>query len=66
MGRFRLFLIGTAQPLDVDLSACNVQELVAVMSTAKFITGTVAEPDEDGVCAPFLVPTCRIQCVIER
>ena len=66
MGRFRVFLIGTSAPLDVDLSARDIQELEAMMSTAKFVTGTMAEPDEDGVCAAFLVPVCRVQFVVER
>lgn len=66
MGCIRLFLIGTSQPLDVDLPARDIQELEAMMSATKFVTGTKTEPDKDGVCPAFLVPTYRIQCVIER
>jgi hypothetical protein len=66
MACFRLFLIGASQPLEVDLPVRDVHALEALMSTAKFVTGTMAEPDEDGICPAFLVPTYRIQCVIEN
>lgn len=65
MGHFRLFLIGTSQPLGVDLPVRDVHELEALMSNAKFVTGTMIEPDKDGICPAFLVPTYRIHCVIE-
>ena len=64
-GRFKLFLIGTSAPLDVDLPARDAAELERLLSVSKFIVGNMADPNEDGVCPGILVPTCRVQAAIE-
>jgi hypothetical protein len=65
MARFRLFLIGSPQPLDVDLPASNVAELNEIASRARFMEGAMVEPDEQGVCAGILFQTSRIQLAME-
>lgn len=66
MARFRVFLIGCNQPLDVDLPARDVVDLNAMASTVRFLEGHMAEADHDGVCPGVLIPTCRLQMVLER
>jgi len=65
MARFRIFLTGCPQPLDVDLPASDVAQLNAIASTVRFLEGHMAEPDQDGVYPGVLIPTCRLQMVIE-
>lgn len=65
MARFKLFLIGASQPVEMDLPVANVAELNELASRARFLEGNMAEPDSDGVCCGVLVPTCRIQFVVE-
>lgn len=65
MARFRVFLIGCNQPLEVDLPASDVMQLNAVASTVRFLEGHMAEADHDGVCPGVLIPTCRLQMVVE-
>jgi hypothetical protein len=65
MARFKLFLIGTPSPLDVDLPVSSVTELNEIASRARFIQGNMAEPDHEGVCPGVLIPTSRLHMVIE-
>lgn len=65
MARFKLFLIGTAHPLYVEFPASGVRELNEVASRARFIEGNMAEPDADGVHPGVLIPTCRLQMILE-
>ena len=65
MAQFRLFLIGKAAPMDVEIPARDVHDICELASTSRFITGNLTTPDESGVLQAFLVPSCRIQCVVE-
>lgn len=65
MARFRIFLIGSPTPLDVDLPINSVAELHEIASRSRFIEGHMAEPDLSGVCPGVLIPTCRLQMVLE-
>jgi hypothetical protein len=65
MARFRVFLTGCPQPLDVDLPASDVAQLNVIASTVRFLEGHMAEADHDGVYPGVLIPTCRLQMVIE-
>jgi len=65
MARFRVFLTGCPQPLDVDLPASDVAELNQIASSVRFLEGHMAEADHDGVYPGVLIPTCRLQMVIE-
>ena len=65
MARYRLFLIGSNSPLEVDLPARIVAELNEIASCARFLEGHMAEADSSGVCPGVLIPTCRLQMVIE-
>lgn len=65
MARFRLHLIGSPQPLAVDLPASDVAELVEIASRVRFLEGNLSDADSDGVCAGVLIPTCRVQLIIE-
>lgn len=65
MATFRIFLIGTSQPLLVDLPAASVAELSDLASVGRFITGMMAEPDEEGVCLGVMLQACRIQLAVE-
>lgn len=65
MARFKLFLIGNATPIDLDLPVSGVTELNELASRTRFLEGHMTAPDGEGVCAGVLVPTCRIQLVVE-
>lgn len=65
MARFKLFLIGTPLPLEVELAASSVSELMESASRARFIEGNMAEPDAEGVFPGVLIPTCRLQMILE-
>ena len=65
VARFRIFLIGTNVPLDVDLPVNSVTELHEIASRSRFIEGHMSEPDLDGLCPGVLIPTCRLQMVVE-
>jgi hypothetical protein len=47
MARFRVFLTGCPQPLDVDLPANGVAELNQIASSCRFLEGHMAEADHD-------------------
>jgi len=65
MAHFRVFLVGGPQPLQVDLPVGSVSELIEVASRVRFLEGHMLEAYSDGVCAGVLIPTCRLQLVIE-
>jgi hypothetical protein len=65
MARFRIFLVGNPQPVDVDLPVCSAAELNDIASRVRFLQGNVTEADSDGVLPAVLLPTCRIQFIIE-
>ena len=65
MGTFRFYLIGTAQPVELEVSASSISDLNATLSCQRFIEGRLTQPDDDGVLAGVLIATSRIQCVIE-
>jgi hypothetical protein len=65
MARFRIFLVGSSQPLDIDLLANDAAELKELASRSRFLDGHMAEANQDGVCPGVLIPTCRLQMIIE-
>lgn len=65
MAQFSVFLVGVPQPLQVDLPVGSVSELVEIASRVRFLEAHMAEADSDGVCAGVLIPTGRLQLVIE-
>ena len=65
MARFKLYLAGNGEPLDVELPVANVLELCALLSAARFIDGHFSEPDGDGVCRALLVPSSRVHLIVE-
>ena len=66
MAGFRLFLIGTAEPLEVDFRVASISELSHLLSTARFLEGHLSLPDDGGVCPGVIVPTSRVQLIVER
>lgn len=65
MAQFHVFLVGVPQPLHVDLGVASIGELVEMASRVRFLEAHMVEADSDGVCAGVLIPTCRLQLVIE-
>ena len=62
---FRVFVIGSPLPLDVDLPFEGIPALSEAATRCRFIEGHMAEPDQNGVCAAVLIPTNRIQLIFE-
>lgn len=53
-------------PLDVDLPEKNLKELAHFLEARNhMLIGTMAEPDENGVCRKVMIPASRITCVFE-
>ena len=65
MARFRIFLVGAQQPIEVDLPACDITALNLAASHARFLEGYLADADHDGVCPGVLIPTARLQMAVE-
>lgn len=65
MAAFRICLIGSSQPLVVDLPAADITELAQDVAGTRFLIGHMVEPDGHGVCPGVLIQTSRIQCVFE-
>ncbi|HOB12840.1 MAG TPA: hypothetical protein PKN09_01200 [Novosphingobium sp.] len=65
MAAFRICLIGSTQPLVVDLPATDIAALAQDVAATRFLVGHMVEPDEHGVCPGVLIQTNRIQCVFE-
>lgn len=65
MATFQICLIGPQQPLTVDLPYAGMGELMEAASRAKFLSGTMAEGDEDGICRRVMIAANRIQCAFE-
>lgn len=65
MGRFRIFLISNPLPVEVDLPAHSASDLGEIASRARFLEGHMAAPTSDGIFAAVLIPTSRIQFIVE-
>jgi hypothetical protein len=65
MARFRIFLVSTPGHLDVDLPQGSLSEVRSTLETGHYLEGHLQEADEAGVCAPFLIPTNRLQMILE-
>ena len=65
MATFRFHLIGTAQPLVLDVAASDISDLNEIVSRQRFVEGRLTEADGDGVLLGMLVATSRIQIVCE-
>ena len=64
MSNFRVFLIGSPEPLDLDLPAHDLADLMELASRSRFIVGSF-EADNDGLLRGVMVPTNRIHLVVE-
>lgn len=64
MRNFRVFLIGSPEPLDLDLPAQDLAHLMELASRSRFIVGSL-EADHDGLLRGVMVPTNRIHLVVE-
>jgi hypothetical protein len=65
MSAFRLFLIGTPEPLELELPAHDLCDLVELASRSRFIAGCCVTGDDDGFIRGVMVPTNRIHLVVE-
>jgi hypothetical protein len=64
MRNFQVFLIGSPEPLDLDLPAHDLADLMELASRSRFIVGSL-EADHDGLLRGVMVPTNRIHLVVE-
>lgn len=65
MGTFRFHLIGSRQPVQLEVAASTIGDLNEVISSRRFVEGRLIEPDDDGVLAGMLIATSRIEAVVE-
>ncbi|WP_454884166.1 hypothetical protein [Sphingomonas oryzagri] len=65
MATFRFHLIGSVQPVDLEVAASTIGDLCQAMSCQRFVEGRLTQPDGDGVLLGMLIATSRIQCVLE-
>ncbi len=64
MASFDFVLIGSAVPQRIEVPADNLTSLAAYIAGDRFITGELA-PDEWGEIRRVLIPTNRIQMILE-
>lgn len=65
MGIFRFHLIGSHQPIELEVAASSISDLNDVLTRQRFLEGRLTQPDGDGVLLGMLVATSRIQCIVE-
>ena len=65
MGVFRFHLIGSHQPVEIEVAATNISDLGDLITRQRFLEGRLTQPDDDGVLSGMLIATSRIQCVVE-
>lgn len=65
MARFRIFLIGSSNSIDAEIDARNVVEIEENFLHRRYLKGNIWEPDAAGVCAAFIIPTNRVQMIVE-
>ena len=65
MATFSIHLIGQHQPITVDLTCRNIDELADQAGSARYLLGYMTAADEEGVCRRVMIATSRIQCVID-
>ena len=65
MAVYRLFLISTPEALEVELPAGSLEDLLELASRSRFICGRVVDEAGDGLIRAVMLPTNRIQLVIE-
>jgi hypothetical protein len=58
-------LIGTHQPIELEVAADLLSELGERITRQRFMEGRLVTPDGDGVMLGMLIATSRIQCVVE-
>lgn len=64
MARFKFYMVGTSDTPALELPFANVRELNEVITRSRFIKGHM-QVSEDGERCGVLVPTARIQLVME-
>lgn len=64
MATFDSVLIGSHSPQRVDVCADDLAKLADYIAGGRFIEGELP-PDEWGEIKRVLIPTCRIQMVVE-
>lgn len=65
MGTFRFHLIGSCEPVELEVAASTIGDLNAMLSCQRFVEGSLTVPDGDGVLLGMLISTSRIACVVE-
>ena len=65
MATFCFHLVGTSQPVTLDVAANSISDLNEIISRQRFVEGRMTEADGDGVLLGMLIATGRIQYVIE-
>lgn len=65
MAAFRFHLIGSHQPVELDVAAGTISDVGEIITRQRFIEGRLTQPDGDGVMLGMLIATSRIQCIVE-
>lgn len=65
MAKFRIFLVASPGHLDVELTERSIAEVRFSLESSRYLEGYLHDPDESGVYAPFLIPSCRLQMILE-
>lgn len=62
--QFRVFLIGTPLPLQVELEASDARALEQLLLRSRFVVGRLTETDDPDCCADVLIPVNRIHLMV--
>lgn len=66
MSRYRFVMIGSAQAPIVEVGVSCLSDLAAQASCSRWIEGEIVEVDGEAVSHRVLLPTGRIQMVVDE
>ena len=65
MSVFRIFLIGSSSPIEVELDVSEIREIEQDLLTRRYLRGFTCDFYGDADCRSVLIPAGRIQLIIE-
>lgn len=66
VGNFKVFLIGSAEPLDLEFPVDSISSLQTMATHSRFIIGRAAYECDECHVGHLMIPTSRIQLILER
>ena len=65
MGLFRIYLIGSQDPLDVELPVSDLSTVKRELLSERYLEGRMRPTDGDGEYLGVLIPATRLQLILQ-